>query len=833
MLIFRFFSRWVFRTCASLACGSAVLVTAGETASVFDGPPATYQASPPLEPGNGILRRITVEERAGVSRTRELVRAPLFFSAGEVSMVDQLELVPAEGGRALPLQFDDIRTGPDGGLSRSHLWFEVDLRLGERKVFHLLRRQVRQAGERPGESIAVRQSEGALSVGTDLGPRVQLEGDKAGRVVGWSLPDGLGLDSPEGLGPRVTITGAKGAGRVQLGTERPKVRWARGPLFLKVVAEWQDEASGAKLEQVYRVHRSGRDVRVTQAVWPGSLPQPTLDERHILRGRLRAPATALTLPAGIREPLRSVHAYTAGGLAGRPNGSGVLVIPTAFGSGAGKVTIDGADITVLGSGRQRWQGDAPAGTLHAFWTELRFIPVPAGSPGEQWKVFRENVHPLVAVVDEPAVSRTQLHDALRKIAAEMKPIGWRQEAGRYHVLGQFDRRDKVLNNSPKVHEADAGWWERAARKSWDALSNGGTRRLREDEKGRAAGPLDPYSHTYTNSASAIFDVLGIGPPRVGQTGASAALAGRAFLGRTAPDGWPYIDCFARTLNMQLGLALFGLVQARAEPARDVGLFYRDLLNAQTVQAVYGRAERPYSAHVATKPDQSDYLYQAISDYWIRVTEILAQEDLGLHPMAFARYTDCIDVMADVYHAFDGKDADGQAPAPRANFFRGQAHTHRWLGWSCAPFIRLLERPDDTTGYTETIHYARALSGRWKNWPDLTYYIIADVVPTELLSRHQPPQLPALPADLQVTPSDGGVRLTWTPVPEAVGYRVYRATSSGGPWTWLNSPYRESRDALIRGHDHVDSEGEKRHHYFVTAVDRNGRESRWFRDKLER
>jgi hypothetical protein len=31
-------------------------------------------------------------------------------------------------------------------------------------------------------------------------------------------------------------------------------------------------------------------------------------------------------------------------------------------------------------------------------------------------------------------------------------------------------------------------------------------------------------------------------------------------------------------------------------------------------------------------------------------------------------------------------------------------------------------------------------------------------------------------------------VTWDAVPNANGYRIYRAEQPGGPWIWLNSPY---------------------------------------------
>ena len=367
---------------------------------------------------------------------------------------------------------------------------------------------------------------------------------------------------------------------------------------------------------------------------------------------------------------------------------------------------------------------------------------------------------------------------------------------------------------------------RGAQNAWDRLSLNGTRRLREDEKSRASGQLDPYGITYTESAAAAMEVLGEVPQTVHAIGAANAVAARQFLGRTDEKGYPYIDCFNRALNMQMGCVLFGLSSGREDPA--TANFYRDLAGSPAVRAVYARAQRPYSEKIGESAEYSDFLYQAICDFWLRCADILGGEDLGLHPLAFARYTDCIDVLADQYHGFDIRDADGSAGPSRANFWRAQPHTHRWVGWSCSPFIRTLETPGDLTGTTEAVEYCRMLRRRWKNWPDLTYYALAAMLSGDGLGRYHPPKLPDAPGGVTWAPVAQGCEVRWDAVAGAAGYRVYRVDREGGEPSWLNSPYLgKPADTGTRFIDTTDAPSAR---YFVTAVDSRGRESRWYTER---
>jgi hypothetical protein len=164
---------------------------------------------------------------------------------------------------------------------------------------------------------------------------------------------------------------------------------------------------------------------------------------------------------------------------------------------------------------------------------------------------------------------------------------------------------------------------------------------------------------------------------------------------------------------------------------------------------------------------------------------------------------------------------------RANFFRGQAHTHRWLGWSCSPYIRLLEDSTEQSriGLTEAVRYTRAQKGRWKNWPDLTFYVLADLLVREGLGRYVAPALPDCPSEVSVT-RGSGAEISWAVVPNAKEYRIYRANAAGGPYTWLNSPYTTTPKVSLATTHFVDPKTGDYAEYVVTAVDAAGRESRW-------
>jgi hypothetical protein len=232
-------------------------------------------------------------------------------------------------------------------------------------------------------------------------------------------------------------------------------------------------------------------------------------------------------------------------------------------------------------------------------------------------------------------------------------------------------------------------------------------------------------------------------------------------------------------------------------------------------------------------ERSDVLYQAISDNWMRSAELQSNENLSIHPATYSRYTDTIDVTADLQHR-------GLTPANRsnamANFFRAQQHDHRWEAWDVMPYVMLSEHADEDTpaGLTAACYYVRdevawmKANDKHPNHAQLTQYV--HPLFNLRTARHdfKPPTLPALPKDLKIAAASVGSHLTWSPVDGAVGYRVYRSERIGKPLTLLNSPYRnDDPKGLLKETTYTDLAGSPDNFYFVTALDKDGFESSWF------
>lgn len=806
------------------------------SAEVFRGPPADYEELlvPRSNADEGRLRTLSVEERTGDARTNELVRVPVFFAEGECRSIDELVIVPADGTDARPvvIQADDVRHAPDGGISRAHLWFATDLEPGEKRTFHLMARRAKQPASVTDAMVSERTATG-LRMATDAG---EVEFDASGALRAVRSGTNTWRFAEAGAFPRVQIRypAARGAPAgitdFDQGSASRSVAWAPGPLFTKVRLRIEG-GGGAALEQVYRVPRHGRELVLTSKLFTGARVDGAVRENRLLVGRLEAGAgtpEVVTIPAGVRAALRSEHAYDVTSVRA-PRAGALLAVPLVIGGANGRWQLGKeGQLTLFGLRGLKHGNEGEPDTLRAFWTEVRLVPAAATDERALWRVYRRHVQPLVAVVDEVGVTVDDLHRALSGVIREMKPVGWRQEAGRARVLGGPEQAAKVFARNPAPQEADAARLVRGARNATAKLTNNGARKLREDEKGRAYGGLDPYHITYTQSAAAALAELGEAPPLVAAAGLAMARGVREFGGRVDAYGSPYIDCFNRTLNMQMGPVLFGLTAGSAAGDDALARFYRDLVTAPAVQAVFGRGQRPYTSAPAKSRDQSDYLYQAICDFWLRATELLGGEELHEHPLAYSRYTDCIDVLADRYHGVASRDDAGATGRARANFFRGQTHTHRWLGWSCAPYIRLLEDPEEQAaiGLTEAIRHTQAQKGRWKNWPDLTFYILADLLVRESLARYSPPILPAAPDQVTVQRKGEAAVLSWARVPGAAEYRVYRAPRDGGPFRWLNSPHADDPAPKLVEPRYVDEDAPAEVAYVVNAVDDAGRESRW-------
>lgn len=780
-----------------------------------------------------MLRTLSVEERAGVARRGDLVRTPIFFAPGECRSLEDLAIVPNDSSAdrpTIPFQADDVRRGPDGGISRAHLWFAVDLAAHATRRFLLLRQPNPGAAnpevvpvDASGRGVEIRVANGVVAFSREGG----VESIRTGEAD-WRF-------QAEGALPHIRVANGEGGGTkatpltVDRDSQGREFQWASGPLFAKVRTR-VELVPGVVLEQEFRVPRHGREIVLTSALFPGADGAGIVKEHRLLAGQLAGPKgwTLVEVPAGVRSGLKAEHAYTVTALV-REGAAALLAVPLVIGGANGrwKIEADGG-LSLMGQGGLKRGDEGEKSTLHGYWTEVRLVPVAQTDANTLWSAYRAHLQPLVAVVDEPGAGVAALHAALADVVREMKPVGWRQEAGRAWVLGGTTRAAKVLQRVG-AKEADEERLVRGAQNATAKLSEGGKRAIKEHEKGRAYGPLDPYHITYTQSAAAALAVLANAPASVSAVNLAMAGAVRRVGGKADRAGYPYIDCFARTLNMQMGPMLFGLTAGASAGRGDLVRFYRDLATAPPTLAVFGRGQRPYTGAPARSADQTDFLYQAICDFWLRAAELLADENLSLHPLAYARYTDCIDVMADRYHDVAARRRkNGEDPPARANFFRGQAHTHRWLGWSCAPYLRLLEDPHENAaiGLTEAIHHTRAQQGRWKNWPDLTYYVLADMLIRDGLKRSQPPSLPAGVHDVRVERTGNRTTVTWSPVAGAMEYRVYRSDRAGGPHVWLNSPYRADAVPALTATTWVDENGPADAVHRVVAVDAHGRASPW-------
>jgi hypothetical protein len=219
-----------------------------------------------------------------------------------------------------------------------------------------------------------------------------------------------------------------------------------------------------------------------------------------------------------------------------------------------------------------------------------------------------------------------------------------------------------------------------------------------------------------------------------------------------------------------------------------------------------------------------------------MAEICTGEDLWLHPMVHGRYLDMVDVTADLVHRQPGTTSATKTPSwHRANFMRGQCHDHRWEAWSVGPLARILkqERHGPLIGITEACYYAKRLESYAATRWNVTYVFLADVAIDRKLSWPAAAKGVPLPDNVEVVHQDNGNRVSWQKVDgDILGYRIYRAPQTGGPWLLLNSPYNNPSSRPTRQTSFLDDMGEPSDKYFVTAVDRNRRESRWFPDEPE-
>lgn len=798
--------------------GRRVLVTAlllflweprlSAATTVFDGPPAVYDTPPSVPsvepPLPGLLRWISVQERAGADRAAAPVRVPVFFSAGECADPDELRLVVWPGREPVPFQADDIRRGPDGGVARVHLWMQTDLAAHETKRLALVKTDAPKPSKAPSPSaVRAEEKDGRLTLaasGTSLS--LFLEGAATGRLAALRLEDG----------PDLTFAEEADFGA----TARPEIAWGDGAIFAKAEIR-TPPGDQSELRQTWRLFADGSvDLIRTEGFADESADAGTA-QSYFWRGRLDTAGLALQrMPAGMIDALADFHPGYAVDLVtaeGRPRGW--LVVPAVLGSGYGRVEMESDRLSV----RTPEIPEPPSKNQRARWLQVTWVPAATADARGALKAAGQ---PLVAVVDRPELGLAPVLDRIRDNVLEMKPVGWVNESVARRLAGRaepFPRRKWSA-------EADIGHWITAAQRAEAKVLAGTERPLREDEKGRAAGPLDPYHMTYGATPLAVWLRSESLPDPVLASVRAQVEACRRHLGRVDEGGWPFLDVFHRTQNMQVGPALLAMADRQGD--EESRAYYRDLMKSPSLAAVLLRGFRPYAGARQTQDDASDTIYQSVVDFMLRAAELCAGEDLGAHPLAVGRYLDAVDVNADLFHPAHPRHEDDDRHFARANFFRVQAHPHRWLAWGPAPFISLLQEPLEhgfTPGVTEAWHYADGLAGRWKNWPDQSWLFLAAVLPPQAATATLKPTPESVRA-LRVTPGLDGNELAWIGAPETVAWRIYRFRNGEGP-VWINSPYASGGAAsAVTGNRFLDRDGRPGDRYVVHGVDAAGKAGGW-------
>ncbi len=838
------------RRLLAFVCLAAAATSATAARSVFDASPDWPVAfAPRLKPApadRSLLRVLTVEERVGEPRTEELVRVPLFLHEDEPNTPEEWSLfAESDPARRHPLvfQIDDRRHDDAGRLTRCHLYFVVTLAAWERRTFHLVPRAPETAPPPAAAEakIACTTNDGRVTLaGRDLAVTFFGTGPRAGALAAIHVGR-HDLHLPEGwIAPELTLVRQSAEcvriRRSHLSYAQPEslevreVRWGCGPLFAKFSVRIGPPGLPDAAEFTYRVPARGAVLLQTERLAPEGPPDGECvgAENHaVLAGALRlgrdsARPEIVRVPAGLRQSTRRTNGHFLEAVVDRGAGLALLPVPG--------VQTGGVSATIAPSGRVHLPGPPcflrhPAnrsGSLRAFWGETRFAFTTATDSESLWHLARAQFQPLVAVVDEPELGVADFRAAMPAVARRFREIkswsrNWPQDAAILWLAREREGFTALLARKPTAAETVPDFhmpsWARA------------TPPRPRDPKDQ--GRIDPYHLAYGSSTIPLYHRLAPNP-RLPATAQAIGLASREVFGRVNSAGFPRVDCFASAFNMQLGplgLALFG---GRETGDATLARWARDALLAPGVTGIYGHGQRPYPGEIG-RAEASDFLYQAISDFHLRAVELATGEDLRVHPAALARYFDCVDVTADLQHRSLAPEATDWS---RANFFRGQAHDHRWEAWSCAPFAGLFARAADRgrIGITEASYWVERQAHLRQPWAELLWYAHADLL-LETADRLPPSRTgPPQPRGLTVERTRPGNRLRWSAAPDAAGYRIYRASEPGGPWTWLNSPYDDTPDPPGSDTSFTDPTGSASDVYFVTTLDPDGRESRWDPDE---
>ena len=832
----------------ALWCSAAVL-GATDPKPVFEAAPAwPAPYTPRLKPASdtaGVLRVLTVEERVGEPRSEELVRVPLFLHEDEpADPADWALYAEADTARRAPLVFqvDDVRRDDQGRLTRCHLYFTTTLNAWQRQRFVLVRRTGDQPSPATVPALTCRRAGDRVTLsGSDLAVDFLVAGPRAGAIAGLR-PLGRTLDLADGwIAPELTLVRQTADCAVLRRTELSyrsaddlevrDLRWGSGPLFAKLTVRVGPRGVDDSAEFTYRIPARGAVIIQSERLAPeGDITADVVGatDHRLLAGRLRLgngkPETT-QVPAGLRLLTRSTRGQNLDALVDRKAGLALLPVPyVQTGAGPVSVSLDGT-VALGGPGSFRRNGDGNSGTLRAFWGEVRFAFAPATDPESLWHLARRQFQPLVAIVDEPDLGPADCRAAMPAIAQRFLEIkywgrAWTQDAALLWLQRKQPAFEKLLERRPGAGEADP----LAMLPKWAISDPPGPR----DPKDQ--GRIDPYHLAYGSSTIPLYHLIAPSP-RLPAHAKAIGLASRRAFGRVNQAGFPYIDSFATAFNMQLGPLGLGLFGGRGADDPALAGWALDALHAPAITGLYGHGQRAYAGEI-DRPAASDFLYQNISDFHGRAIELATGEDLWLHPAALGRYFDAVDVTADLQHR---PVAATGAFWSRANLFRGQAHDHRWEGWSCAPFTGMFAHRADRgmVGSTEAAYWLAEQGTRKQNWAELLWFTHAALLLGQLDKLPPPHPAPALPAHLRTRRESGANHLVWDAVPDVAGYRIYRAEKMGGPWTWLNSPYRETPGALVAETAFDDADGAAGSVYLVTAVDSAGRESRWYTDEPPR
>jgi len=794
----------------------------------------------PAKPGS--LRILTVEERVGCARQKELVRVPVFFHEGECSDVNALALVAAVGGqKPIPFQADDIRRDADGRISRVHLYFLIDLAPWQRQQFHLVR------GSNPGAKLpplaTTTDGDRVTLAGADLSVTFNSKGALAGSIAGIESTYGKVSAGAGVLGPRVTLVRQTEDLKIirssPLSYDDPasqevrSVRWSSGPLFAKLVVVTGPPKTPDRAEFTYLVPGHGSVLVQSESLYPAeSEATQTVGAAadHVLLGdnlKLGEGAqTVVNVPAGLRKLTRSVQGHFTPAFVNAREKLSLLPIPYVQTGESGARLDANGNAAVYGPKNLRRNAGSNSTTLKSFWCEMRYVLSNAVTEEELWETSRRHFQPLVAVVDEPCLTVGDIHAAMPELAKRFFEIknwgrGWPQTSAMYYLSGNDAMLAKTLSKVPSEKEMTEEFYL----PGW--LIRGEAPPAPVPGKKKDVGRLDPYHISYA-AGSVVPLALYLQPSeKLDAVALAMGRFSRRVNGGKEQFGFPYIDCFATAFNMQIGSYMMGIYGGKKKNDLDLVQFYRDCARTPSIQGIYGHGQRPYPGNIHG-PGPSDLLYESTSDFQLRILELYCQENLELHPMVHGRYFDCVDVNADLFHRDTGKRRSWR----RANFWRGQSHDHRWEAWDCAPYMGVFAHARDAgrIGSTEAVYFLRYVGEEHINWSELMWFFHADVLLKYSLASYQPAPLPALPTDLQVTSGKAGNVLTWQPVKGAAGYRIYRAERMGGPWVYVNSPYTAKPAALVTATTYTDKDGEPGQAYFVTAQDAERRESRWFADE---